>query len=459
MTKTLVKYAMCALIAILTVGEVVGASMAPVNPAFLEWQKRRKIKKTGGSQTNVQVRARLLSSMTATDEDEKLDFGLIPEPFDSSYLANLNTGLDCGVQDAMPSKYDLRTIGCLTPVKDQGSYGTCWAHATLGALESGLKKSESATYDFSENNMANLHGWDWGFNDGGNATISSAYLLRWNGPILESYDPYPNPGESTAKTPVRHVQRVRWIPGRSYYFDLDNIKKALMECGALHVGYLHDSYFYNSAKSSYYNFFIQKNSSGSRLTNHAVTLVGWDDSYSKSNFKTQPPGDGAFIVRNSWGSSWGDDGYFYVSYYDESFAWGTLYAFPGAEPADNYDAIYQYDPLGMFTSIGYGSATAWGAAMFTASASSKIAAIGFYALTPSTSYTISVYTGSMASKPCSGTLRCQQNGKVDEAGYVTVPLAEAPSVSSGTRFSIVIKLTTPGYKYPLAFEYSFPGYT
>ena len=446
---------MSALVAAITVCETWGVSVAPVNPAFLRWQKERRIKKTAAQATNVQSRA-VSFSVTGTEEPEdNQDFGLIPEPFDSSYLANLNTGLDCGVQEALPSKYDLRTCGCLTPVKNQNPYGTCWAHATLGSVEMGLNHEEGIAYDFSENNMANLHGWDWGFNDGGNATISSAYLLRWSGPVLESIDPYPNPGGSVENEPERHVQRVRWVPGRTYYLDLDGIKNALMESGALHVSYYHTDSYYNRSTSSYY----KHADDGSRRTNHAVVLVGWDDGYPKENFKKQPPEDGAFIVRNSWGPNWGDEGYFYVSYYDESFAWKTLYGFPCAEPSDNYDGIYQYDHLGLCGSAGYGSVTAWGAAIFSAVTNSQIAATGFYALTPSTSYSIYVYTGCSASSPRSGELCSEQSGKTDTAGFVTIPLRNPPKVSAGMRFSIVIKLTTPGYTYPLAFEYAAPGYS
>ena len=60
----------------------------------------------------------------------------------------------------------------------------------------------------------------------------------------------------------------------------------------------------------------------------------------------QPPGNGAFIVRNSWGTGWGDAGYFYVSYYDTNFGYGENAVFDDAEPTSNYNAIYQYDPLG-----------------------------------------------------------------------------------------------------------------
>ena len=446
---------MSALVATITVCETWGVSVAPVNPAFLRWQKERRIKKTAAQATNVQSRAVSLSVTGTEEPEDNQDFGLIPEPFDSSYLANLNTGLDCGVQEALPSKYDLRTCGCLTPVKNQNPYGTCWAHATLGSVEMGLNHEEGIAYDFSENNMANLHGWDWGFDDGGNATISSAYLLRWSGPVLESIDPYPNPGGSVENEPARHVQRVRWVPGRTYYLDLDGIKNALMESGALHVSYYHTDSYYNRSTSSYY----KHADDGSRRTNHAVVLVGWDDGYPKENFKKQPPEDGAFIVRNSWGPNWGDEGYFYVSYYDESFAWKTLYGFPCAEPSDNYDGIYQYDHLGLCRNAGYESVTAWGAAIFSAVTNSQIAATGFYALTPSTSYSIYVYTGCSASSPRSGELCSEQSGKTDTAGFVTIPLRNPPKVSAGMRFSIVIKLTTPGYTYPLAFEYAAPGYS
>ena len=429
------------------------SASAPINPAFLQWQKERKQKAAqSNAQTNTVTKGRRL--LSASGSDEELGLGLAPEIFDTSYLANLNTGIQQGIQDAMASSYDLRSKGVLTPVRNQNPYGTCWAYATCASLESGLLSEGKGSYDFSENNMANLHGFDWGFDEGGNANMSSAYLLRWGGPVLESQDPYPNPGGSIDRAPARHVQNVRWVPGRTSYLDNDAIKAAIIDNGALHVSYYHSSSYYRSSTASYYF-----NGNTSRRSNHAVAVVGWNDNYPKSNFSPTPPGNGAFIVRNSWGAYWGEGGYFYVSYYDESFAWKALYAFSNTEGSDNYDSVYQYDPLGQVASRGYSSTTAWGANIFTATAASQLAAVGFYALTPNTSYTISIYTGCSTNAPTSGTLALTQSGKTDSAGFFTIPLATKATLSARQRFSVVLKLTTPGYNYPLAFEYAYPGYS
>ena len=425
--------------------------IAPVNPAFKQWQKEhRQRSEARQSVTNGTSRSRrLLASGSEAGE-----LGFAPGTFDSSYLSSINVNLQQGVKGGFDRRHDLRDHSVLTPVRNQNPYGTCWAHATCASLESWLLKSGIGTFDFSENNMANLHGGDWGFDDGGNGDRASAYLLRWGGPVLESEDPYANPGGSMATDPARHVQNVRWIPGRTAYLDNDAIKQAIVDFGATYVTYFHSSSYYKSSTASYYFY-----GNTSRNSNHAVAVVGWDDDYPASKFGKAPPGNGAFIVRNSWGSSWGEDGYFYVSYYDESFAWQTLYSFSNAEPADNYDSIYEYDSLGLVSSLGYRSVTAWGANMFQAAAATRIAAVGFYAMTPNATYTIYVYTGSAAGAPRSGTLATTQNGKASYAGYVTVPLASPVSVSARQRFSVVVQLTTPGYNYPLAYEYAYPGYT
>ena len=358
-SRGILKYAACALIAAFAIGEA-GADIgvAPVNSAYLKWRKNRhpKFVKPAKATRNL---------LAASAQPEEGLLGLAPSIFDSSYLANLNISRVRGVGTSYPQKYDLRDQGWLTPIRNQEPYGTCWAFATYSSMESSLLKFEGKAFDFSENNLANLHGGDWGFDDGGNADLSSAYLLRWDGPVLESSDPYAKPGGSQQIPPVRHIQNVPWIPGKTTYLDNNGIKEAIIKYGALWVGYYHDKDCYNAAKASYY--FPYFFSDGKRHSNHAVAVVGWDDTYSKYNFADTPAGNGAYIVRNNWGTSWGDAGYFYVSYYDETFAWETLYSFSNAESVENYESIYQYDTLGLVADIGYGYNTGYGANIYEAS--------------------------------------------------------------------------------------------
>ena len=448
------KFAAALLVAAFAVGETCAdEGSAPINPAFLKWRKDRNSKPVKPVSDGRKSR-KLLASAPQTAEGE---LGLAPSVFDSSYLANLNISRVRGVGASYPSKYDLREQGWLTPIRDQNPYGTCWTFATYSSMESSLLKFEGQAFDFSENNLANLHGGDWGYDDGGNADLASAYLLRWDGPVLESSDSYPNPGGSRVLSPVFHVQNVPWVAGKTTYLDNDDIKDAIMKYGALWVGYYHDGSCYDSAKSSYYfpYFFAD----GRRHVNHAVAVVGWDDDYSKYNFVDTPPGNGAYIVRNNWGSYWGDGGYFYVSYFDETFAWNTLYSFSNVEAVDNYSVIYQYDPLGLVNSIGFGGSSAWGANMFKATTSDPISAVGFYAMTPRTAYKIFIYTGCTTGNPCSGTLKLTQSGMSETAGYLTVPLSQSVGITKDVMFSVVLQLTTSGYNYPLAFEYAVDGYS
>jgi C1A family cysteine protease len=304
-------------------------------------------------------------------------FGYREGPLDLSYLRNTNTALRASsllgaTVSSFASSYDLRSLGRVTSVKNQGAYGTCWAFATFGSMESCLLSSAGETRDFSENNLVNLSGFDWGFDEGGNALMSMAYLLRWNGPVNESSDAYPGVGTSTSLAPVKHVQQVRIIPGKLNATANDAIKQALVDNGAVMGNYYHDDACYNYTYKSYYF-------SGTSNINHAVTIVGWDDAFSSSKFNNTPAGNGAYIVKNSWGPSWGDSGYYYISYYDSKLAWNETYVFVDASPTNTYKTAYQYDPFGWIGSIGVGK-TFWGANMFTASSSERLGAVGFYAV-------------------------------------------------------------------------------
>ena len=169
--------------------------------------------------------------------------------------------------------------------------------------------------------------------------------------------------------------------------DNSNIQTAIINYGGINTAMYWDESgaSYNAVTYAYYY------SGADYGTNHEVCIVGWDDNYPASNFLSTPPGNGAWIAKNSWGTDSGDSGYFYVSYYDTVFT-SNCTCFYGAYPTTDYSTVYQYDPLGCTDSAGYGSYTAWFAGVYTAANSEPLAAVSFYALSPGSSYQLSVYT-------------------------------------------------------------------
>jgi C1A family cysteine protease len=288
--------------------------------------------------------------------------GFIPSPVDLKYLSNIsNSNLSTsvyynpqytqsaskvtGTQPSLTtsSAYDLRNLNRVTTVKNQGQAGVCWAFATYGSLESVL--IPGGNWDFSENNMKNLlssaypYGFDRGPNDGGNEFMSTAYLTRWGGPINENDDPYSDISASSPNglTVNKHVQDVLFLPDRQGPLDNSQIKSAIQNYGAVFTTMYYDGAYYSPAKYSYYYW-------GTSDSNHAVDIIGWNDSFDKNRFSNVPPGNGAFIIKNSWGTAFGENGYFYVSYYDSNI--GTSNCVFTAESSNNYKTVYQYDPLG-----------------------------------------------------------------------------------------------------------------
>ncbi len=347
------------------------------------------------------------------------------------------------------SSFDLRTLGLVTVPKDQGQCGSCWAFSTTASLESGLLPDE--TWDFSENNIKNLAGYDLSPCQGGNYIMSTAYLARWDGPVSEIQDPYNAYSSSSSSNlqPLKHVQDVFFLPPRSNALDNENIKSALSQYGALYSTVHWEDYYYSARTASYYY-------SGGSVPNHAITIVGWDDNYDRFKFSQLPPGNGAFIVKNSWGPDWGDDGFVYISYYDTVI--GMENAVFLAEPTSNYLHIYQYDPLGWITSFGASTDTAWFSNIFTSQGKEDLAAVSFYTPSVDSRYEVYIYTG-VSNSPVSGSPVTTKSGTISLPGYHTIKLDRAVPLTTGQKFSVVVKLTTPGYNFPIALEYPYPGFT
>ena len=384
--------------------------------------------------------------------------GRVPSPVEVEVGAAVETA---AARTAGPSSYDLRDEGRLTPVKDQDPYGTCWAFANVAALESKLLPAE--THDYSEDNLVGRSGYGssqyWRYSFGGYDFMAIAYFARWAGPVEEADDPYypdgpiqPAPAVNTVQ---KHVQDVVMLPGRTSWSDNALIKQLVRENGALSVGMYMDEGAYSefeddtgAIQAAYYL--------GAKMgENHGVDVVGWDDASPRGNVDGRygsPPGPGAFLVRNSWGPTWGDGGYFWVSYYDRSFArdqglggYGGCTSYATVEDTDNYSSIYQYDDLGVTDRWGYGVPRVWGATRYTAAATQTVSAVGFYTLSSSTRY--QVWAG-----PTLKSLTLRARGVRQLPGYGTVSFSAPLPVSQGRRFVVAVKLYSPGDSHPLAME-------
>ncbi|HOW14261.1 lectin like domain-containing protein [Methanosarcina sp.] len=409
-----------------------GPVLSPENPDFVEYHEDK-------------IYAQSAASV------KKHKSGFIPAPVDLDYLSEIST-----TEISAPAYYDLRTLNKVSSVKDQGEEGVCWVFATFASLESYLMPEEKS--DFSENNMKNLlssaypEGFDYEPDEGGNPLMSTAYLARWSGPVDEADDPYSIYSlESPQDLPVqKHVQDVLFIPDRKSSLDNNEIKSAILQYGALFTSIYFDDTCYSPARySHYYN--------GSSISDHAVSIVGWDDKFSRYNFSSIPPGDGAFIVKNSWGTGWGDNGYFYVSYYDSNI--GTNNAVFTAETTENYKNIYQYDPLGWTLSAGYDNPTAWCANIFTAKTDETLKAVSFYAADSNCNYEIYIYIDPESSPVREEGPVFSKNGTIGTASYHTIPLGSEVQLEAGQKFSVVLKLTTPNCSYPLAIEMPLEGFS
>lgn len=349
-----------------------------------------------------------------------------------------------GISDVPPS-YDLRTRLRVSEVRNQETYGTCWAFAAISALESSLMPEENLL--FSVDHMSMSNSFNVNQYDGGEYTMGMAYLAAWQGPVYEKDDPYGDGAVDESLSPVKHVQEIRIIDGKDY----QGIKEAVFKYGGVQTS-LYSNISSSKGNSKYFN----KDTNaycymGSEKPNHDVVIIGWDDNYPKENFNVDLEGDGAFICQNSWGNEFGDDGFFYVSYYDTNIGTHNE-VYTGVENPDNYDNIYQSDLCGWVGKMGYDKEDMYGANVFTATSDQNIKAASFYATASDTSYELYIvndfkdeYSFADRKKVAEGTL--------ENAGYYTIKFDEEVPVTEGERYAVVLHINTPESTHPMAIEY------
>lgn len=390
---------------------------------------------------------------------EKLELSPLAEDFDRQESTNespLNINYDYqeirsrSMSRHIPSYYDLRDENRVSPVKDQGPNGSCWSFATYGSMESVLSKYGS--YDFSEKHLRNKHYFDWGPNDGGNRDIATAYMASWQGPIDEAADPYDPVISYSPEGLVRSmdIDKVLFLPDVNNFEDTKEIKQAVMDYGGVYTVVNSSKYYENETNFTYHN-------PGGGPADHAVTIVGWDDNFSKNGFDSKPKNNGAWICKNSWGRSYMDNGYYYVSY--EDFHAGSSNAVFIPKKKDPNGKIYQYDPLGATRSVGYNK-KGYMANIFKAESKETLHEVGLYNVSMHTDYVVYLVRNVSKTSQLSNDRVEIARGSLKYPGYYTIDVDQT-QLEEGEQFALVVYMdsSASNYRYPLPIEARIEGYS
>ena len=329
--------------------------------------------------------------------------------------------------NSIPHSYNSASHGYVTSVKDQLTSNNCWAFAAIAALESCILRASGQNLDLSEENLKNLasiysrYGWLEDTNVGGFDDMAIGYLTSWLGPIMEKDDPSHEIGViSPLIESVMHVQNILFLK-RNSYTDNNDIKKAIMNYGAVVASVFMDEHW-DSHLHSYVQCY-----QGNSNSNHAIVVVGWDDDVVISNKK------GAWIVKNSWGSDWSKNGYFYVSYYDKScfkvgkYASGYTFIL---NDTIKFNKNYQYD-IAKTNYLHSSKKTVWYKNIFKATDDETLAAVSTY-FEKNTNWELSIYVNNVLKQKKSG---------FSNPGYYTINLNQYVPLKAGDVFEVVFKIT------------------
>jgi C1A family cysteine protease len=379
--------------------------------------------------------------------------GFIPPPFENHHIT---LGEHRMMAAQSPVRFDWREQGVVTGVKYQGSCGACYAFAGLADFESKILMAGQGEFDFSENNVkeceffAKNNLYPSGCDGGTYWRIVN--LMTEEGTVLETCDPY-LPYNSTCRAGCPYIKTL--LNWRDFSLGdvppVATIKAYLVQKGpifaAIDAGYKTAwKNELNSYDGSYTLYYPEQ-----WPVNHAVLIVGWDDTLSHAG------GQGAWICKNSWGTSWGgtagygtERGYFTIAYGSANI--GQYAAF--VEDWQDYDPcgeLLLYDEAGYYGDAGFGSQTAWGMCKFVLSEDADLQRVEFWTTDATTDVDIYVYDD-FDGNVLSHLLASELNRSYTEMGYHSVPLTSTVHANAGEDVYVAVKFTNASYTRPLAMD-------
>lgn len=368
-----------------------------------------------------------------------------------------------------PSSYSLCDYGLIQNVKVQGGYGTCWAQTAADSAETSLIK-KNPTIDLSEWHLA-YYAYTGGeeidigddlqseavFNHGGSTLVAANMWAQWKGPVTEKEGLEYGSMNIITDTNLQeqYINAADYHLKNAYLFDFDGdnpelrtetIKNFLLDGQAVDISYYNSTDYYNYTYNSYM-------SGQDKTATHSVTIVGYDDEFPAENFtsKAKPENNGAWLAKNSWGNTWQDNGFFWISYEEPSLCEFSVFEL---EDSNNYTKNYHHDTFISNQSMKAGSGnTSYMANVFQSEGSEWLQAISFNFAVPDTSYQIDVYKNLKSpSSPKSGTKAYTMTGTNTLTGYQTIEFDQNITLSEGEYFSIVIKMTNSDNPYVIPIE-------
>ena len=352
--------------------------------------------------------------------------------------SHFNFDRDLEISNSFPIVYDLRNTNRISPVKTQPG-GGCWASAAMGSVESVWRTFGYGDFELSIINLKLQNGFVPERSTNGNHYMATSYFSRRSGPLLKN----PETDSLYFDNPVTpaYITDARYLPD-----DQGLIKQTIMDYGAVYSM----MYYKKNYLDTLLNTYIY--SEGEKI-NHAVNLIGWNDTMQTST------GRGVWIAQNSLGPSFGDNGFFYISYEDDNILHRNA-IWPGWIPYESNSRIYYYDTLGSFESYGFLDSICCGLVKYTAESNLYIKKAGSFVNHPNTLIYTEIFSEfNDSTKVLSGKLAEIEEHYCKYAGYYTFDLDDSVYVKKGNNFYVLMRYISPADTLPMPIETYINGYS